>query len=75
MAGVKEIEEAVLRLSSEELAEFRAWFAEFDADACTRWRPRRLRIYERAAVPSGEAPRQSEVLDGERQKVGGQQPA
>ena len=36
MAGVKEIEEAVLRLSAEDLAEFRAWFAEFDADAWDR---------------------------------------
>jgi hypothetical protein len=33
MGSVKEIEEAVLRLSSAELATFREWFAEVDADA------------------------------------------
>ena len=32
MGSVKEIEEAVLRLSAVELAAFRAWFAELDAD-------------------------------------------
>jgi len=31
MGSVKEIEEAVLRLSSTELAAFREWFAEFDS--------------------------------------------
>ncbi|MEO8370097.1 MAG: hypothetical protein ABI806_12930 [Candidatus Solibacter sp.] len=31
MGSVKEIEEAVLRLSAAELAAFRTWFAEFDA--------------------------------------------
>ena len=33
MSMIEEIEEAVRRLSSEELAAFRAWFAEFDAVA------------------------------------------
>jgi hypothetical protein len=33
MSSVKEIEEAVLRLSAAELAAFRSWFAEFEADA------------------------------------------
>ena len=36
MGGVKEIEEAVLRLSAADLAAFRAWFAEFDAEAWDR---------------------------------------
>ena len=36
MSSVKEIEEAVLRLSEAELAAFRAWFAEFDAEAWER---------------------------------------
>ena len=36
MSGVNEIEEAVLRLSVAELAAFRAWFAEFDAEAWDR---------------------------------------
>ena len=36
MGSVKEIEEAVLRLSAAELAAFRAWFAEFDSDAWDR---------------------------------------
>ena len=36
MGSVKEIEEAVLRLSAAELAAFRAWFAEFDAEAWDR---------------------------------------
>jgi hypothetical protein len=31
MTTIKSIEEAVRRLSPEELAEFRRWFAEFDA--------------------------------------------
>jgi hypothetical protein len=31
MSTVSEIEEAVRRLSEEDLAAFRAWFAEFDA--------------------------------------------
>ena len=31
MSTIQEIEEAVLKLSSEELAAFRAWFAEFEA--------------------------------------------
>jgi hypothetical protein len=30
MSTIREIEDAVRRLSSGELAEFRAWFAEFD---------------------------------------------
>ena len=30
MSAIGEIEDAVSRLSSQELAEFRAWFAEFD---------------------------------------------
>ena len=34
MTGVKEIESAIAQLSAEELAAFRAWFAEFDA---TQW--------------------------------------
>jgi hypothetical protein len=33
MGSVKEIEDAVTRLPEAELALFRAWFAEFDADA------------------------------------------
>ncbi len=36
MSSVKEIEEAVLRLSAAELAAFRAWFAELDGDAWDR---------------------------------------
>jgi len=36
MGSIKEIEEAVLRLSAAELAAFRAWFAEFDAAAWDR---------------------------------------
>jgi hypothetical protein len=36
MGSVKEIEEAVERLSAAELAAFRAWFAEYDADAWGR---------------------------------------
>ena len=36
MSSVREIEEAVLTLSAEELAAFRDWFAEFDADAWDR---------------------------------------
>jgi hypothetical protein len=31
MSTVEQLEEAVRRLSAEERAEFRAWFAEFDA--------------------------------------------
>ncbi|MBI3946991.1 MAG: hypothetical protein HY321_13790 [Armatimonadetes bacterium] len=33
---VQEVEEAVRQLSSEDLAAFREWFAEFDADAWDR---------------------------------------
>lgn len=33
MIGIAEIERAVVRLSPEELAAFRRWFAEFDAAA------------------------------------------
>jgi hypothetical protein len=36
MGGVNEIEEAVRRLATAELAAFRAWFAEFDAEAWDR---------------------------------------
>jgi hypothetical protein len=36
MGSVKEIEEAVLRLSAAEFAAFRAWFAELDAEAWDR---------------------------------------
>jgi hypothetical protein len=36
VGSVKEIEEAVLRLSGAELAAFRAWFAELDAEAWDR---------------------------------------
>jgi hypothetical protein len=36
VSSVKEIEEAVLRLSAAELAAFRTWFAEFDAAAWDR---------------------------------------
>jgi hypothetical protein len=36
MSTIKEIEDAVLRLSSEEFAAFRAWFAELDAAAWDR---------------------------------------
>lgn len=33
MSTIQEIEDAIRRLSAEELAALRAWFAEFDADA------------------------------------------
>lgn len=33
MSTIQEIEQAVRRLSAEELAAFRTWFAEFDAEA------------------------------------------
>jgi hypothetical protein len=36
MGSVNEIEEAILKLSDAELAAFRAWFAEFDAEAWDR---------------------------------------
>ncbi len=36
MESLKEIEEAVLRLSTAELAAFREWFAEFDAEVWDR---------------------------------------
>jgi len=36
MSSVKEIESAVSRLSPQELAVFRSWFAEFDAVAWDR---------------------------------------
>jgi len=36
MSTVKEIEEAVRRLDPAELAAFRAWFAEFDAELWDR---------------------------------------
>jgi hypothetical protein len=36
MGSVKEIEEAVLRLSAAELAAFRTWFAEVDGEAWDR---------------------------------------
>lgn len=36
MSTVKEIEEAVVRLSPAELAAFRTWFAEFEAEAWDR---------------------------------------
>jgi hypothetical protein len=36
MGSVREIEEAVLGLSETELAAFRTWFAEFDAEAWDR---------------------------------------
>jgi hypothetical protein len=36
MGSAKEIEEAVLKLSAAELAAFREWFEEFDADAWDR---------------------------------------
>ena len=36
MGSVSEIEEAVLRLAAADLAAFRAWFAEFDAEAWDR---------------------------------------
>jgi hypothetical protein len=36
MGSLKEIEEAVRRLSAAELALFRAWFAEFDGKAWDR---------------------------------------
>jgi hypothetical protein len=36
MRTIQEIEEAVGRLSSEDLAAFRAWFAEFDATVWDR---------------------------------------
>jgi hypothetical protein len=36
MRSVNEIEEAVLKLSAAELAAFRTWFAEFDAETWDR---------------------------------------
>jgi hypothetical protein len=36
MSSVKEIESAVARLSREDLAQFRTWFADFDAEAWDR---------------------------------------
>jgi hypothetical protein len=36
MSTVREIEDAVRRLPSADLAAFRAWFAEFDAEAWDR---------------------------------------
>ena len=36
MGSVKEIEDAVLKLSVAELAVFRAWFVEFDGEAWDR---------------------------------------
>ena len=36
MSSVKDIESAVARLSREELARFRSWFTEFDAEAWDR---------------------------------------
>lgn len=36
MSTIQEIEQAVVGLSPEELAEFRAWFLEFDAAAWDR---------------------------------------
>ena len=75
MSSVKEIEEAVLRLLTDELAAFRKWFAEFDADAWDRrieedivsgrldkFASEALTISARAAARSAETPRESEVL-------------
>jgi len=36
MNTIQEIENAIRRLSDEELAAFRAWFAQYDADAWDR---------------------------------------
>jgi hypothetical protein len=36
MSSVQEIESAVVKLSREELARFRSWFADFDAEAWDR---------------------------------------
>lgn len=36
MSNLKEVETAVRGLSSEDLAEFRAWFTEYDAEAWDR---------------------------------------
>ncbi len=36
MNTMKQIQDAIKRLSPEKLAEFRAWFAEFDAKLCDR---------------------------------------
>jgi hypothetical protein len=36
MSNLEQIENAVLQLSSKDLAAFRAWFAELDADAWDR---------------------------------------
>jgi hypothetical protein len=36
MSTVREIEDAVRRFASEDLAAFRAWFAEFDAEVWDR---------------------------------------
>ena len=36
MSTVKEIEDAVSKLSPQQLSAFRAWFAEFDAEAWDR---------------------------------------
>lgn len=36
MNNLKDVEQAIKRLSSDELAAFRAWFAEFDAEIWDR---------------------------------------
>ena len=36
MSNLQEIEQAISQLSAEELANFRAWFAEFDAEIWDR---------------------------------------
>lgn len=36
MSTIQEIEDAIRKLSAEELAAFRAWFTEFDAEAWDR---------------------------------------
>ncbi len=36
MNNLKDVEQAIKQLSSEELAAFRAWFAEFDAEVWDR---------------------------------------
>ncbi|NJL39864.1 MAG: hypothetical protein HC836_40095 [Richelia sp. RM2_1_2] len=36
MSNLQEIEQAISQLSAEELANFRAWFAEFDAEMWDR---------------------------------------
>jgi len=58
MSVVQQIEEAVRRLSDEERAAFRAWFAEFDAEA-----------WDRQIVADIEAGRLDWLVDEARQDL------